>query len=130
MVGEAVQIDERRRIEAALRVRGHREPLRPPRHGTRLVKRRRCPQAARKDEGTERLQMFVHLVHLGLKTRRLGGGDAQRGAFRLARHIGSGKVGPEIRSEEHTSELQSLMRISYAVFCLKKKTNKNTKPQH
>src|SRR3546814_6368274 len=29
------------------------------------------------------------------------------------------------RSEEHTSELQSLMRISYAVFCLKKKTNKN-----
>src|SRR3546814_2074301 len=31
------------------------------------------------------------------------------------------------RSEEHTSELQSLMRISYAVFCLKKKnTNKNT----
>src|SRR3546814_10064092 len=29
-----------------------------------------------------------------------------------------------IRSEEHTSELQSLMRISYAVFCLKKKTKK------
>src|SRR3546814_9575095 len=35
------------------------------------------------------------------------------------------------RSEEHTSELQSLMRISYAVFCLKKKNNNNqrTKPQ-
>src|SRR3546814_4207158 len=33
---------------------------------------------------------------------------------------------PEARSEEHTSELQSLMRISYAVFCLKKK-NKYTK---
>src|SRR3546814_5965956 len=31
------------------------------------------------------------------------------------------------RSEEHTSELQSLMRISYAVFCLKKKTNKQRK---
>src|SRR3546814_8531102 len=30
------------------------------------------------------------------------------------------------RSEEHTSELQSLMRISYAVFCLKQKTNKKT----
>src|SRR3546814_10351233 len=29
---------------------------------------------------------------------------------------------PRMRSEEHTSELQSLMRISYAVFCLKKKT--------
>src|SRR3546814_4983512 len=33
------------------------------------------------------------------------------------------------RSEEHTSELQSLMRISYAVFCLKKKTN-NSNIQH
>src|SRR3546814_10810382 len=31
-----------------------------------------------------------------------------------------------IRSEEHTSELQSLMRISYAVFCLKKNTQRNT----
>src|SRR3546814_10242253 len=35
--------------------------------------------------------------------------------------IGQGQVAPCIRSEEHTSELQSLMRISYAVFCLKKK---------
>src|SRR3546814_3426682 len=34
---------------------------------------------------------------------------------------------PSIRSEEHTSELQSLMRISYAVFCLKKKKNINDK---
>src|SRR3546814_9504641 len=36
--------------------------------------------------------------------------------------IGSGQAGG--RSEEHTSELQSLMRISYAVFCLKKKNKK------
>src|SRR3546814_9216093 len=36
-------------------------------------------------------------------------------------------VGVVGRSEEHTSELQSLMRISYAVFCLKKKTQKNRK---
>src|SRR3546814_2724710 len=35
----------------------------------------------------------------------------------------------EIRSEEHTSELQSLMRISYAVFCLKKK-KKNARTHH
>src|SRR3546814_2046989 len=33
---------------------------------------------------------------------------------------------PRRRSEEHTSELQSLMRISYAVFCLKKKKHQNT----
>src|SRR3546814_7762384 len=42
--------------------------------------------------------------------------------------LGSVITGPQgMRSEEHTSELQSLMRISYAVFCLKKK---NTLPQH
>src|SRR3546814_10552446 len=35
-------------------------------------------------------------------------------------------VTPDTRSEEHTSELQSLMRISYAVFCLKKKNKKKT----
>src|SRR3546814_6886691 len=34
-----------------------------------------------------------------------------------------GRLRPDHRSEEHTSELQSLMRISYAVFCLKKKNN-------
>src|SRR3546814_9622811 len=34
---------------------------------------------------------------------------------------------PKMRSEEHTSELQSLMRISYAVFCLKKKNNRHNK---
>src|SRR3546814_2380969 len=49
------------------------------------------------------------------------GGLAQRkGAPRR------GGTADELRSEEHTSELQSLMRISYAVFCLKKKI-KNTK---
>src|SRR3546814_4064832 len=37
-----------------------------------------------------------------------------------------GRRPQRLRSEEHTSELQSLMRISYAVFCLKKKKNKHT----
>src|SRR3546814_7329742 len=40
---------------------------------------------------------------------------------------GPGRSGDPGRSEEHTSELQSLMRISYAVFCLKKKKIKNNK---
>src|SRR3546814_5722268 len=52
----------------------------------------------------------------------VAGGNAHI-AFRIEpqclRRIGN-------RSEEHTSELQSLMRISYAVFCLKKKTTKHT----
>src|SRR3546814_10042332 len=38
--------------------------------------------------------------------------------------------GAVVRSEEHTSELQSLMRISYAVFCLKKKKQYNPHRQH
>src|SRR3546814_6064894 len=41
---------------------------------------------------------------------------------RLFQHMNAGKHGDADRSEEHTSELQSLMRISYAVLCLKKKT--------
>src|SRR3546814_5863056 len=45
-------------------------------------------------------------------------------------HIEKGD-GHVARSEEHTSELQSLMRISYAVFCLKKKnTTQKKKPKH
>src|SRR3546814_2443593 len=44
---------------------------------------------------------------------------------------GGRQVRTEPRSEEHTSELQSLMRISYAVFCLKKKKQiQNTKQQN
>src|SRR3546814_8628824 len=41
-----------------------------------------------------------------------------------AGNLGGTDLGKRKRSEEHTSELQSLMRISYAVFCLKKKKNK------
>src|SRR3546814_3443959 len=38
-------------------------------------------------------------------------------------YFGNNAISGALRSEEHTSELQSLMRISYAVFCLKKKKN-------
>src|SRR3546814_2788499 len=41
--------------------------------------------------------------------------------------LGRATRADEERSEEHTSELQSLMRISYAVFCLKKNTKTHTK---
>src|SRR3546814_3070541 len=44
--------------------------------------------------------------------------DDRAGSGKVASRIG---LSAEARSEEHTSELQSLMRISYAVFCLKKK---------
>src|SRR3546814_7838420 len=55
--------------------------------------------------------------------RKDRGAPQRRRAFETARpardHAPRGEAGD--RSEEHTSELQSLMRISYAVFCLKKK---------
>src|SRR3546814_3029084 len=44
--------------------------------------------------------------------------------------IAAGPCVTASRSEEHTSALQSLMRISYAVFCLKKKTHTNTPHSH
>src|SRR3546814_1824496 len=54
-----------------------------------------------------------------------GGRDPQHRALHMP--CARQRVGKPLRdidrSEEHTSELQSLMRISYAVFCLKKKTN-------
>src|SRR3546814_1656836 len=57
------------------------------------------------------------------RRRRRGTASARSCAFHCR---GKEKYAGEDRSEEHTSELQSLMRISYAVFCLKKK-NTNTK---
>src|SRR3546814_9193560 len=62
--------------------------------------------------------------------RRDAGGHAVAhrsiGRGELARLLGIAPVAMP-RSEEHTSELQSLMRISYAVFCLKKKTKKTSR---
>src|SRR3546814_10003838 len=56
---------------------------------------------------------------------------AERVVEAIAAAAQTGRIGDgKIRSEEHTSELQSLMRISYAVFCLKKKTKtKEVTPQ-
>src|SRR3546814_2052188 len=54
--------------------------------------------------------------------RQVGGDDLDAPAGQAR-----GVVLQHHRSEEHTSELQSLMRISYAVFCLKKKITKSTK---
>src|SRR3546814_1624003 len=66
----------------------------------------------------------------GVAVQRREGIDApvagqHRALFRLALRVADRKdvgIDRALRSEEHTSELQSLMRISYAVFCLKNKT--------
>src|SRR3546814_5445879 len=69
--------------------------------------RRRCTRARRIDPRDHRAD--VHRIALADKLLAQDAGDRRR---HIDRHL---------RSEEHTSELQSLMRISYAVFCLKKK---------
>src|SRR3546814_3997837 len=76
------------------------------------------------------------LAGLGVGKRVVAGGSGHggfrgrrgRGVGCVALATGQGDGETEGRSEEHTSELQSLMRISYAVFCLKKK--KITQHQH
>src|SRR3546814_4069719 len=71
------------------------------------------------------LETGLDLGRTGECSRRKQG-EQQRRDGSAPRHIASHHIGgfqtsgPALRSEEHTSELQSLMRISYAVFCLKK----------
>src|SRR3546814_10197490 len=106
--------------------------------------RRRPPRSTR----TDTLFPYTTLFRSGLSVSRSEGKDwratpasaAATGdalakfvqAWRAARSMwntampADGGKGEPIRSEEHTSELQSLMRISYAVFCLKKKKKQKT----
>src|SRR3546814_8954073 len=64
---------------------------------------------------------------IGASRAGAGTADIHFNSFRGACGLAQGSAyETEIRSEEHTSELQSLMRISYAVFCLKKKKQKST----
>src|SRR3546814_2016749 len=63
--------------------------------------------------------MFPAPIHCGRE------GDGHRGDPPTSALLPFRKDGQTDRSEEHTSELQSLMRISYAVFCLKKKKKLN-----
>src|SRR3546814_2345546 len=88
---------------------------------------RRPPRSTRTDT------LFPYTTLFRSLSRRLDSGRSRR-IFRCGHgHVGAARTGsvvtllqdrqsPKSRSEEHTSELQSLVRISYAVFCLKKKT--------
>src|SRR3546814_7676415 len=76
--------------------------------------------------GLEMLQPGVS--RLADEVDRLLRPETLRRAETIADHLAALGAPPALRSEEHTSELQSLMRISYAVFCLKQKkikTNTN-----
>src|SRR3546814_1074697 len=81
-----------------------------------------------RDEGRGRCAVAVFAVRIRVDTVAALVIDDH---LRLARRREGDRVGNarcvDERSEEHTSELQSLMRISYAVFCLKKKSIKTNK---
>src|SRR3546814_3865624 len=82
---------------------------------------RRCGES---ESGADRDDLFAG-QHPAVDPDALCDGERQQrmrpGILPVAKRWGGGS-----RSEEHTSELQSLMRISYAVFCLKKKKNTST----
>src|SRR3546814_1287390 len=80
---------------------------------------RRPPRSTR----TDTLFPYTTLFRSAAPAIASTGAAGHSHARRPANHIG------RTRSEEHTSELQSLMRISYAVFCLKKKKTKKIHPQ-
>src|SRR3546814_7415053 len=86
------------------------------------VQRERSPLYVQLSDGAIRNDYTLKLRNMELRPRRVEVAiDGLPGA-RLWIDGGS----RETRSEEHTSELQSLMRISYAVFCLKKKKPTST----
>src|SRR3546814_4917449 len=96
---------------------------------------RRPPRSTRTDTLFPYTTLFrsgQEVVTLNLSTAQLRSLEAGPGRWlRLqiapeAIHIMPQKDAAALRSEEHTSELQSLMRISYAVFCLKKKNTEHT----
>src|SRR3546814_118266 len=86
--------------------------------------------AGRREEGQRLHRRVRRRQHLQqVRDEDAAGAVSDQVQFRLARH--PGQAGRDLsggeRSEEHTSELQSLMRISYAVFCLKKKNTTQCK---
>src|SRR3546814_9364339 len=102
---------------------------------------RRPPRSTRTDTLFPYTTLFRSLAWVEQVTRIEGGFHrVKQGQFvtvELNTHLIDLLAPHAVRSEEHTSELQSLMRISYAVFCLKKKNNntlviqlKHTNTQH
>src|SRR3546814_7628203 len=79
--------------------------------------------AAGEDAADAHVEVHLEVAHRKQRLAHAGDPPLRAGACRRSRWQAFSRSFPENRSEEHTSELQSLMRISYAVFCLKKKTH-------
>src|SRR3546814_1643181 len=97
-----------------------------------------APSRSRKKDRITHVDLqFVEVDDAGRFMRDLGIRSVPVDELPLAVHLWQSPMPrrlrdplPPERSEEHTSELQSLMRISYAVFCLKKKNNRNITCKH
>src|SRR3546814_9696575 len=88
---------------------------------------RRPPRSTRTDTLFPYTTLFRSFGLINLLRFRFGLGPIHHVFARISRQLKVEIAPLLVRSEEHTSELQSLMRISYAVFCLKKKKKKDTK---
>src|SRR3546814_6793001 len=82
-----------------------------------------------KNHGEERTAKLIEALGLGPNDGVFFAAGKEGQAAKLA-GLARIRVGEQLRSEEHTSELQSLMRISYAVFCLKKNNKTTTNKSH
>src|SRR3546814_1329058 len=82
----------------------------------------------RRCSGTVHIALKIALMRVAQHHHRHRRHRQRQQHAEKAEHLATGH--DRERSEEHTSELQSLMRISYAVFCLKKKKNTSTNTQH
>src|SRR3546814_6857795 len=86
-----------------------------------------CSSDLRSTSDCEHARRRTAAKGLAIAPRRSGderGRESVAVRFATAEETARSPARVNDRSEEHTSELQSLMRISYAVFCLKKKNNK------
>src|SRR3546814_4795048 len=88
-----------------------------------VIQKRTAQLEQQNSLGTDVQLMFLH----GRALAALGHHDQAIDLYRKMTTLYPELPEPWNRSEEHTSELQSLMRISYAVFCLKKKKKKQQK---
>src|SRR3546814_6165256 len=112
----------RRRASARQRLRHHHHPAHaeavdqhPERRGEEALRERHVHRPAIE----QRVEATLRIGIVGAHQRHLEALELRLAAAHAVRQPDLGAVDVQARSEEHTSELQSLMRTSYAVFCLK-----------